>query len=115
MADDLKPGTVTSWRCFHCDAVFTNRKHAAEHFGDDEGSTPACKLSHSEGHLVTYIRKLERDLAQYRREDSHAMRAMVAREAEHAEAVQRAEDRGYDRGVQEAKRLFLSGELTCER
>jgi hypothetical protein len=97
---------MAEWRCFHCNEVFTNPKHAREHFGAEEGATPACKLTHSEGHLVTYIRKLEDELASYRREDSDALRAMHAREAEQHEAVRRAEERGYDKGVQEAKRMF---------
>lgn len=95
-----------TWRCFHCDEVFTNPRHAAEHFGYEEGFTPACKLSISEGHLITYIRKLEAEINRHRREDSDVLRAMHAREAEQFEAVRRAEERGYDRGVQEAKRMF---------
>lgn len=95
-----------TWRCFHCDTLFTNPTHAREHFGRDEGSTPACKLSHSEGHLITYIRKLEAEIAQHRAEDSDVLRAMHSREAEQHEAVRRAEERGYDKGVQEAKRMF---------
>lgn len=94
------------WRCYHCGEVFTNAKYAAEHFGADEGATPACRLTYSEGHLVTYIRKLEKELAVHRREDSDVLRAMHAREAEQAEKVRRAEERGYNRGVQEAKVMF---------
>lgn len=102
---------IVTWRCFHCDTVFTNRKHAAEHFGRDEGSTPACKLTHSEGHLVTLIRKLEAELESYRREDSDILRAWMSKEAENREAVRRAEERGYDKGVQEAKRMFEAESL----
>lgn len=99
------------WRCFHCDTVFTNPAHAAEHFGRGETSTPACKLTHSEGHLIAYIRKLEAENHQHRLEDSDILRAMYAAEAEWREKVRRAEERGYDRGVQEAKRMF-EAELT---
>ncbi len=95
-----------TWRCFHCDTLFTNPKHAAEHFGRDEGATPACKLSHSEGHLVTYIRKLEAEVETHRREDTDLLRAILSLEAECHEKVRRAEERGYDKGVQEAKRMF---------
>lgn len=33
-----------TWRCFHCDDVFTTRKQAAEHFGDGnyEVEIPPC-------------------------------------------------------------------------
>jgi hypothetical protein len=92
-----------TWRCFHCNTLFTNPKHAAEHFGAHEGATPACKLSNSEGHLVTYIRKLEAELEVHRREDSDVLRAMYAKEAEHREALVRAEEKGYNRGVLDMK------------
>lgn len=99
-------GNRKTWRCYHCDTVFLNPAHAAEHFGPDETTTPACKLSLSEGHLVTYIRKLEEELRRHRNEDSDILRACYSKDAEHREAVQRAEERGYDRGVQEAKAMF---------
>ncbi len=95
-----------TWRCFHCDEVFTSRKYAAEHFGSDEGDTPACRLSHSDGHLVTLIRKLQRELASYRREDNHILRAWDARVMEGVDAIRKAEERGFDRGVQDAKKMF---------
>ena len=34
-----------TWRCFHCDEVFTNRKDAYNHFGDESpcgSDVPAC-------------------------------------------------------------------------
>lgn len=99
-----------TWRCFHCDVVFMSPKHAEDHFGADESSVPACKLSSSEGHLVTYIRKLEKEIRSYRSEDHDILRAWMSKESEMAEKVQRAEERGYDKGVQEAKAMFDSGE-----
>lgn len=102
------------WRCFHCGTLFTNPKHAAEHFGVDESATPSCKLSHSEGHLVTYIRKLELELASFRAEDTDLERAWLSKESECAEAVRRAEERGYDKGVQDAKRMIEDGSWAKE-
>jgi hypothetical protein len=93
-----------TWRCFHCDTVFTNPAHAREHFGVHEGDTPACKLTHFEGHLVTYIRKLEKELASYRVEDSDILRAMMALEAEHSAALIREEEKGFARGVADMKK-----------
>ena len=95
-----------TWRCFHCDTVFHSRHYAAEHFGHDESDTPACKLTGSEGHLITHIRKLEGELRAYRNEDSDLMRAWMAKESEIREAIVRSEERGYDKGVQEAKAMF---------
>ncbi len=90
------------WRCFHCDEVFHSRRWAAEHFGSDMGAEPACKISSAEGHLVTYIRKLEDDLAQYRSEDSHVLRSIYSFEADHRQALIRAEEAGYTKGVRDA-------------
>lgn len=105
------------WRCFHCDTLFTNRRHAAEHFGADEGDVPACKLKHSEGHLVTYIRQLQRELASYRREDNHVLRSVLAMEAEHRDALIREEEKGFARGLADMQKhgYVLSEEDEAER
>jgi hypothetical protein len=92
------------WRCFFCDEVFTSRQLAAEHFGSDDGceaDAPACKLTSHEGHLVTYIRKLEEELRRYVSEDSDVMRSIMALEADHRQALIRAEEEGYNRGVRD--------------
>jgi len=91
------------WRCFHCDEVFTSRKWAAEHFGFACDQVPACKIAAYEGHLVTYIRKLEADNARYRAEDSDVLRSLYSATVDQANAVRRAEERGYDKGVQDMK------------
>jgi len=53
-----------SWRCFHCNKLFTNPKAAALHFGEWEGdgevsTIPACKISTAE------VRKMEAELLRY--------------------------------------------------
>lgn len=88
------------WRCFHCDEVFTSHRWAAEHFGAD-GDRTACRIKSHEGHLVTYIRKLEDDLFRLRTDDSDVMRSIMALEAEHRQALIRAEEEGYNRGVRD--------------
>lgn len=37
-------GFAHSWRCFHCNAVFTDANKAAEHFGEaaERRQLPAC-------------------------------------------------------------------------
>lgn len=95
-----------SWRCFHCDEVFTNPKHAAEHFGAEMHDTPACKLGATKGHLITLIRKLQRELSSYRHEDSDIMRSMLSMlsmESEHQQQMIREEEKGYARGLADAK------------
>lgn len=94
------------WRCFFCDEVFTSRKFAAEHFGCDdacEADVPACKLTSHEGHLVTYIRKLEKEVRRYQSEDSDVLRSIQALECAQGVAITRAEERGYAKGVADMK------------
>jgi len=89
------------WRCFHCDEVFKNRCCAAKHFGYSEHNAPACKIAAHEGHLVNYIRKLEDDIARYREQDSDAMRSLMTLEVYHRQALIRAEEEGYNKGVRD--------------
>lgn len=96
----------TQWRCFHCNEIFTNPKHAAEHFGVDETSTPGCRLTATEGHLVTYIRRLEKDLDEYRDDRHPLILAHLSDESARRLALQREEEVGYARGV-------LDSEAAC--
>ena len=89
------------WRCFHCGEVFEGRKFAAEHFGVRCDAVPACQIKSYEGHLVTYIRRLESELASYRSDDSDVMRSIMTLEADHRAALIRAEEDGYNKGVRD--------------
>lgn len=48
LINDYKPvvvqerieGFESTWRCFQCNAIFTNEKEAAEHFGEKETPRP---------------------------------------------------------------------------
>lgn len=94
------------WRCFFCDEVFKSATAAGEHFGSFdscEGDTPACQIKAHEGHLVKYIRKLERELSRYVLEDSDVMRSIMTLESEQRQAVRQAEERGYAKGVEDMK------------
>lgn len=89
------------WRCFHCDEVFTSRREATIHFGADEDSEALCVIKSSDRHLGVYIRDMEQQLDQYRAEDSHVLRAMASLEADHRQAMIRAEEDGYNKGVRD--------------
>lgn len=91
-----------TWRCFHCDAVFRSAYQAGLHFGFDEAATCACVLPH-EQHLVEHIRDLEKQLDGYRSEDSRIMRSIMTLEADHRQALIRAEEDGYGKGVRDMK------------
>ena len=91
------------WRCFHCDEVFTGRKFAAQHFGFQCDTIPACQIKAHEGHLVTYIRRLENENARHRQEDSDVLRSIMTLEADHRQELIRSEEDGYNKGVQDAR------------
>lgn len=94
------------WRCFFCDDVFSTRHEAAEHFGAFnacEADVPACKIAGHEKHLVHYIRKLEQELSRYQSEDSDVMRSIMTLEADHRQALIRAEEDGYNKGVRDMR------------
>lgn len=95
-----------AWRCFHCDSVIANPNLAAEHFGADPTAAPACKIAAHERHLVTYIRRLEDDLARYRADDSDVMRSIQVLEASIDPRLQAAEEAGYTKGLKDGQDCF---------
>lgn len=100
--------TRKKWRCFHCDEVFTSSRCAMIHFGADCSKTAACQLKSFEGNLVTYIRDLERQLDRYRADDSDVMRALYTQQADHQQALIRAEEDGYNKGVRDMTPIYTA-------
>lgn len=86
------------WRCFHCGEVFTDSAAAALHFGTDQSSTPACRVDAAE------LRLMEAELASYRNEDTELHREIGRLTAEIETQKQRAEEAGYARGLDDAKK-----------
>jgi hypothetical protein len=96
------------WRCFHCGATFTKTqvRWAREHFGRDEGEQTVCLIrSAGESALLTALRNAQDELARYRTEDSDLMRAMWSMGADHAVALRREEERGYENGICDAQKI----------
>ena len=87
--------TPNAWRCFHCDEVFTSSEAAAEHFGPRIFSDPACTID------AARLRELESELARYREEDTDLHREIHGLHAANDEAVRRAEEQGYERGLRD--------------
>lgn len=95
-----------SWRCFHCDEVFTDRDAAADHFGvmlDGVADEVACKINATDGLLVKMLREAQQELSRYHQEDNAAFREFYALGANHAAALRREEERGYERGLRDAR------------
>lgn len=95
------------WRCFHCGEAFTKpqERWARLHFGADQDALPACQMRvPGEHHLLEYLRKAEDELRHFRDEDSDLIRAMYAIRADHTQALIREEQRGYDKGLADARK-----------
>jgi len=52
-----------SWRCFHCDEVFTDEAKARIHFGPELGSTPTCQVRDRDDVGYRYTQEVARALA----------------------------------------------------
>jgi len=89
------PQERKKWRCFHCDAVFTDPERAREHFGSTERKEPLCRYTRE------FVDDLERQLASYREEDTELHRQVANLRVEMTAAVQAAEEKGYARGLRE--------------
>lgn len=50
-----------------------------------------------------YIRRLEEEISRHRAEDSDVMRSIYTLEADHRQALIRAEEDGYGKGVRDMK------------
>jgi hypothetical protein len=91
-----------TWRCFHCDDVFTKHTEASAHFGYTLDATPACKIAPDMRGLIKFMRWQEGELQRFRREDSDAARQFYALGAEHAAKLRAEEEKGYARGLRDA-------------
>lgn len=92
------------WRCFFCDEVFTRREDAAEHFGSfdaHDADEPACKLMRHQKEFMKYVRGLEEEIRLYQDENQPLQKAIQLVEYEMATKEREAEERGYNKGVQD--------------
>lgn len=94
------------WRCFYCGDTFTlaQRKHAEAHFGSEEDCLPVCQMRlPGEHHLLNILRKQEEELRAFYAEDTELWRALYAQAADHAQSLRREEERGYAKGLSDAR------------
>lgn len=96
-----------TWRCFHCDENFTDRRLAALHFGASEDQEPACQIKGSEGGLLEALRRAERDAGDawhmIHNESTDAAKAYYAQQSRHLAQLTAMEQVGYDRGLADAQ------------
>lgn len=107
---EFYPTPADGWTCFHCGDHFpgnlAGQKAAQQHFGESVDAIPGCRLRMRKGEhsLLRRIRWLERRLRSYQAEDSEMDRAMHAMVADHAQAIISEEEKGYARGVRDARK-----------
>lgn len=101
------------WTCFHCGDHFpgnlAGQKAAEQHFGAAIDAIPGCRLRMRKGEhsLLRRIRWLEHELRELRArvssEDTDKDREMYAMTVKHAQALISEEEKGYARGVRDAR------------
>lgn len=103
---DTYPVPEHGWTCFHCCESFTTPGDARDHFGGEPGGLTGCEIKAGEERgLLMALRKAEDELARYRAEDSDKDREFHGMRADHARALIRAEQEGYDKGLRDGRRL----------
>jgi hypothetical protein len=104
------PLSCPAWRCFHCDEVFTELKAAANHFGVDHlGDETLCQMAQVDGGIARVIADLAEELQRYRMEDNTSYREFYSLGADHRAALVKEEQKGYDRGIADARIEGSSG------
>lgn len=96
-----------AWRCFHCDDVFTDRAAALEHFGSDQGETPACKLNERDGGLVAIVREQAAEIRRMANEDTPTHREFFMLGTQAAADVRAAEDAGYAKALEQVAKPLV--------
>lgn len=89
------------WTCFHCGDTFPGnlggQRAARLHFGSSIHDEPKCQVS------ARQLRLMEAELRRHREEDTDLHRQIARLKSDHAEALRREEERGYARGVRDAR------------
>lgn len=96
------PGLERGWVCFHCweyfPPTFAGQQAARHHFGDTPIEQPACTID------ARAFRAMQDLCARYRTEDTDLHREIARMQADHEAALRREEEKGYARGLEDAKK-----------
>lgn len=89
------------WSCFHCGvhfpATFSGQQKARHHFGDSPDEQPACHID------ARAFRSMQDTVRRYQTEDTELHREIYKLRADHARALQHEEEKGYERGLRDAR------------
>jgi hypothetical protein len=98
-------GDNKSWRCFHCDEVFTDIDLARGHFSPPYPfNQPTCQTPDLINTIMKVITEQKDQLARYIAEDSDCVRQAYSVGLQAARDIQAANDKGFADGVMEARR-----------
>lgn len=95
--DQIEAEAPIEWRCFHCGDVFTDKAAAREHFGETLDDEPICQVT------AERYRQVERQLLMYENESDATSKTFYDIGHRAAIAERDAEQKGYDRGIADAK------------
>jgi len=96
--DQLVRPHVQTWTCFHCGEVCADAEAARLHFGASEHQQPGCQID-----LAEY-RRMEEVNRRHCEEDTELHRALRRMECNHLQALRRAEEDGYAKGLRDGHR-----------
>lgn len=99
-----------SWRCFHCDELFTSERCARNHFGSNEDRKPACIIkAGGESSLVAALRDAEDQVEQWmmavHNENTESAKAYYAQQSRHREQITAIEVSAYEKGIKEVNAI----------
>jgi hypothetical protein len=101
--DEKNPGFVHGWVCFHCwehfPPTFAGQQAARHHFGDGPTEDPACRIN------ARQFRAMQDLTRRYQSEDTELHREIARMQTDHAVALRREEEKGYARGLDDARRF----------
>jgi hypothetical protein len=103
-----------SWRCFHCDEVFTDRVAAAEHFGCEIQDAPFCKqLADDDKALLKVIADQATQIFQWHNESTPADKLYYEFRSQVSQQAIKSEELGYRRGLNDGRRDWFK--ILCWR
>lgn len=103
--NELLASAAHGWTCFHCGETFTTPGAARDHFGGNLLELAGCQIKAGEERgLLMELRRAQAELERYRADDSDADRLYWVIQADHQVALRREEEKGYARGLEDARR-----------
>ncbi len=102
---DVLMNADISWRCFHCDDVFTDPACAELHFGKYQTCDPICVAG------AKRFREMEDQLEAFHNEMDPSSKAFYELGSRHHQALMDTEQKAYDKGLRDANLEYQRADL----